>query len=74
MAIHGNINSKSDLEVGARSLELGIWGAYRNIVINMNDITDEAWKKQVLSAAEAMTERGKAESDRILATLEARHE
>ena len=26
VARHGNINSKSDVQVGARALEVGIWG------------------------------------------------
>merc|ERR1719336_2666406 len=30
MAKTGNIGSKSDLQVGARALEVGIWGAYQN--------------------------------------------
>ena len=34
LAKYGNMSSVSDLEVGARSLELGIWGAYRNVVVN----------------------------------------
>lgn len=35
IAKFGNIASKSDVEVGARALEVGIWGAYRNVMINL---------------------------------------
>ena len=35
MARHGNIASRSDLEVGVKALEAGLWGAYRNVEINL---------------------------------------
>ena len=40
MAEHGNTASRSDLEVGARALETGIWGAWRNVAINLPGIAD----------------------------------
>ncbi len=46
VAKHGNIASKSDVEVGAKALETGIWGAYKNVIINMTDITDDTYKKR----------------------------
>lgn len=51
MAQHGNIASKSDLEVGAKSLETGIWGAFKNVQINLPQIKDEKYKKEILSEA-----------------------
>ena len=42
MAAHGNPASRSDLEVGAKALEAGIWGAFRNVAINLPGIEDEA--------------------------------
>ena len=39
----GNIASKSDIQVGARALELGIWGAWKNVLINMKDIQDTSF-------------------------------
>ena len=47
LAVHGNINCKSDLQVGARSLELGVWGAYYNVMINLPSITDQEYKAKV---------------------------
>lgn len=44
----GNISSKSDLEVGAKILETGIWGAYKNVEINLPQVTDEKFKAEVL--------------------------
>jgi glutamate formiminotransferase / formiminotetrahydrofolate cyclodeaminase len=57
VATYGNIASKSDVEVGARALEMGIWGAYRNVVINMAGITDDTYKKETLAAAKALKDR-----------------
>jgi glutamate formiminotransferase/formiminotetrahydrofolate cyclodeaminase len=51
MAKLGNINSASDLAVGAKSLETGIWGALKNVEINLPQIDDIAFKNQVLKQA-----------------------
>ncbi|ESP01789.1 hypothetical protein LOTGIDRAFT_139083 [Lottia gigantea] len=40
----GNINCKSDLQVGVRQLETAVWGTYYNIATNMAEITDEDFK------------------------------
>src|SRR5204862_3600026 len=40
----GNISSASDLAVGAKALETGIWGAFKNVEINLPQITDEKYK------------------------------
>ncbi|MDZ4712962.1 MAG: glutamate formimidoyltransferase [bacterium] len=54
MAEHGNIKSKSDLEVGAKSLETGIWGAFKNVEINLPTIEDEKYKTEILKVANAI--------------------
>ncbi|GAM18645.1 hypothetical protein SAMD00019534_018200 [Acytostelium subglobosum LB1] len=51
MAEHGNIASKSDLEVGAKALETGAWGAFRNVNINLVDMKDEQFKATALKEA-----------------------
>jgi glutamate formiminotransferase/formiminotetrahydrofolate cyclodeaminase len=66
MASHGNVASRSDLEVGARSLETGIWGAWRNVVINLPQIEDEAYRDRVAAEAEAMVERARSRLARVL--------
>jgi len=43
----GNINCKSDLQVGARCLSTGIHGAVHNVQINLKDITDEDYVKEM---------------------------
>ena len=59
MAKYGNINSKSDIEVGAKNLETGIWGAYRNVLINMSSIHDEEFKEIKLKEAQQISQRAK---------------
>jgi len=68
----GNIASASDIEVGARALEVGIWGAYRNVLINLPDIKDNSYKKAIKSEAEAIAARAKKNCDDILTILDNR--
>jgi glutamate formiminotransferase/formiminotetrahydrofolate cyclodeaminase len=72
VATHGNIASKSDVEVGARALEMGIWGAYKNVVINMADITDDTYKKETLEKADALKDRAADMCRQVLAILDSR--
>ncbi len=72
IAKYGNIASKSDVEVGARALEMGIWGAYKNVLINMPGIKDEAFKTEKIAEAESMTNRAKAMMEKVLDTLDKR--
>jgi len=65
-AAHGNPACKSDIEVGARALETGIWGAYKNVCINMEGIKDQAYKTRILSEAEAIASRAKKQCEEIL--------
>ncbi len=71
-ARYGNIASKSDIQVGAKSLETGIWGAYQNVLINMKDITDEAFKAETLKNAGAMLERARTSCAEVLRILDER--
>nr|WP_319392674.1 glutamate formimidoyltransferase [uncultured Desulfobacter sp.] len=57
VAQDGNIASRSDLEMGARALEVGIWGAYRTLVNNMDDIHDNQYRKKIMDKADAMRDR-----------------
>ncbi len=74
IAKYGNLASRSDVEVGAKALETGIWGAYKNVVINMADITDGVYKKQTLALAEDMKKRAADKCREVLDILEARKE
>ena len=72
LAKYGNMSSVSDLEVGARSLELGIWGAYRNVVVNMKDIKDGKWEAETMEHADVIVNRAKVRSENVLQTLKER--
>jgi len=74
MARHGNLASRSDLEVGAKSLEAGIWGASRNVAINLPGIEDETFRKAVGDESKALAARAAAKREEVLATLAARME
>ncbi|HEX6558526.1 MAG TPA: glutamate formimidoyltransferase [Longimicrobiales bacterium] len=55
----GQFSSRSDLEVGAKALEAGLYGAYRNVLINLGGIKDEQFRQQMTSQATALMERGR---------------
>jgi glutamate formiminotransferase/formiminotetrahydrofolate cyclodeaminase len=69
-----NIASKSDVEVGARALEVGIWGAYRNVMINMAAIEDDRYKRRIIKEAEKMVKRAEDRCASILAILDEREQ
>jgi glutamate formiminotransferase/formiminotetrahydrofolate cyclodeaminase len=70
-ARHGNPACKSDLQVGARALETGIWGAHQNVLINMVAVEDDAFREEILAEAEAIMARAKIKCAEVLAIMEA---
>jgi len=65
----GNINSSSDLAVGAKMLEAGIYGAMKNVEINLVQIENEKYKQEVLTEAKKILQNAKtgfAEVENIL--------
>jgi glutamate formiminotransferase/formiminotetrahydrofolate cyclodeaminase len=70
VACYGNPASKSDTQVGAKSLETGIWGAYQNVLINMIDIDDMPYKQSTLAEAEKIMQRARKNCKRVLSILE----
>ncbi|MCP4718402.1 MAG: glutamate formimidoyltransferase [Desulfobacteraceae bacterium] len=72
VATHGNVASKSDVEVGAKSMETGIWGAYRNVMINIMDITDPIYKKETVELAETIRTRAEERCQKVLDILDSR--
>lgn len=72
VAKYSNIASKSDVEVGAKAMETGVWGAYKNVMINMADITDEAFKNDIVKQAEDMKTRAHNQCKKILEILDNR--
>ena len=72
IARYGNPASKSDIQVGARALETGIWGAWQNVLINMIDIEDESFKTEILSEADQIAQRARDNCATVLNILEKR--
>jgi glutamate formiminotransferase/formiminotetrahydrofolate cyclodeaminase len=72
MARHGNVASRSDLEVGAKALEAGLWGASRNVLINLAGISDEAFRTAAAAEADAIAQRARAQLDAIVTILAGR--
>jgi glutamate formiminotransferase/formiminotetrahydrofolate cyclodeaminase len=70
VARYGNPASRSDVEVGAKALEAGIWGAHKNVRINLADIEDIAFHKKIRAEADAIVERAGKQLARVLDILE----
>ncbi|MCF8107369.1 MAG: glutamate formimidoyltransferase [Desulfohalobiaceae bacterium] len=68
----GNIASKSDIQVGAKALEAGIWGAFQNVRINLEQIKDPDFRTETLDQAWAITRRAEDHCAAILEILEQR--
>lgn len=69
VARFGNPASKSDIQVGARMLAAGIWGAHQNVLINLEDIKDQTFKAKILQEAEAIMERATRKCSEVLDLL-----
>ena len=72
MAKYGNLSSASDLEVGAKCLETGIWGAFKNVKINLPQIQDEDYKSEVLNEGNEILDRAVKNLKQVERLLEKR--
>jgi glutamate formiminotransferase/formiminotetrahydrofolate cyclodeaminase len=63
---------RSDLEVGARALETGIWGACRNVLINLDGIEDGEFAERVRDEAEALAAHARVKLAEVLSAVAAR--
>ncbi len=72
MSKYGNLSSASDLEVGAKCLETGIWGAFKNVKINLPQIEDENYKAEVLKEGAEILDRAEKNLKKISKTIEKR--
>jgi glutamate formiminotransferase/formiminotetrahydrofolate cyclodeaminase len=70
----GNIASKSDVQVGARALETGIWGAYQNVMINVAGIKDSKFVSEKTGEAERLKARAAKFCAEIQELIEKRKE
>jgi len=62
LAEFGSLNAKSDLEIAARALELAVWGAQRNVAINLEDVKDKEFAEKLLKESEAACELARVKS------------
>jgi glutamate formiminotransferase/formiminotetrahydrofolate cyclodeaminase len=58
--------------VGARALDTGLWGAWRNVRSNLADVEDETFKRQASAEAEALAARSQQKVAEILKILDER--
>jgi glutamate formiminotransferase/formiminotetrahydrofolate cyclodeaminase len=60
------------LEVGARALEAGIWGAWRNVLINLPGLDPGPFRNTTEREANALAARAAERAAATLAVLEER--
>lgn len=74
MAMFGNFGCKSDLQVAAKALELGIFGAFYNIITNLKDIKEEDFNTKTRKRACDLLEQAKLNTVQILDLIDKRQE
>ncbi|EPY90096.1 hypothetical protein CB1_000052003 [Camelus ferus] len=71
LALCGNLGCRSDLQVAAKALETGVFGAYFNVVINLKGVTDDEFKDQVRQRISSLLQEAKTQAALVLDRLEA---
>ncbi|XP_036625290.1 formimidoyltransferase-cyclodeaminase [Trichosurus vulpecula] len=74
MALYGNLACKSDLQVATKALETGVFGAYFNVLINLKDISDEQFRRQMHEKISHLLDEAQSNADSVLECLAARTE
>lgn len=69
LAAISNISCKSDLQVGVKCLETGVWGAYQNILINLEDIKDADFALKLRQDADTQLSLAQDQCAQVLAIL-----
>jgi glutamate formiminotransferase / formiminotetrahydrofolate cyclodeaminase len=70
VARFGNPASRSDILVGAKALETGIWGAHQNVLINLPEITDSTFKELVTTETEQLVSRAREKYSEVLRAID----
>merc|ERR1712110_690700 len=65
-----NTSLKSDFQVAVKCLETGVWGAYKNILINLNDVKNDKTKQEIGEKARKLMENTETMASRLLDLLE----
>jgi glutamate formiminotransferase / formiminotetrahydrofolate cyclodeaminase len=58
-------SSRSDIEVGGKALEAGLYGSWRNVLINLPGIDDEAFRSDLEARATALVERARSRMEEL---------
>nr|XP_020034250.1 formimidoyltransferase-cyclodeaminase [Castor canadensis] len=74
LALCGNLACRSDLQVAAKALEMGVFGAYFNVLINLRDVTDDVFKDQIRQRVSSLLQEAKTQAALVLDSLETRQE
>ncbi|XP_004602370.2 formimidoyltransferase-cyclodeaminase [Sorex araneus] len=74
LAQHGNLACRSDMQVAAKALETGVFGAYFNVLINLKEVTDQEFKEQVCQRISSLLQDAQTQAALVLNRLEARQE
>ncbi|XP_010634693.1 formimidoyltransferase-cyclodeaminase isoform X2 [Fukomys damarensis] len=74
LALCGNLACLSDLQVAAKALEMSVFGAYFNVLTNLRDMVDEAFKEQIHQRISSLLQEAKTQAMQVLNSLEARRE
>ncbi|XP_043965581.1 formimidoyltransferase-cyclodeaminase [Gambusia affinis] len=68
MVLFGNIGCKSDAQVAAKALETAVFGAYYNVMINLKEVSDEAFR---LATQKRVSELLQEAKDSVASILDA---
>ncbi|KAM9305651.1 formimidoyltransferase-cyclodeaminase [Gastrophryne carolinensis] len=66
---HGNTACRSDIQVAAKALEMGVFGAYFNVLINLREIKDEEFKNQTEKKATELLDEAKNNTSQLRANV-----
>ncbi|XP_056390024.1 formimidoyltransferase-cyclodeaminase isoform X2 [Hyla sarda] len=72
LAKHGNTSCLSDLQVAAKALKTGVFGAYFNVLINLKEIKDEEFKSQTEKKVSHLLDEAKKSAKSVLLLCETR--
>lgn len=72
MADHGNPNSLSDVGVGVLCIKTAVRGAWLNVLINAQGLSDKPWADNIVAEAKALLAKNHAACDEIILGIEAK--
>ncbi len=70
MAQNGNQNSLSDVGVGAICIKTAVRGAWLNVLINANGLSDKVWAAEIVEKAKTLLSENHKLCDNIVNSIE----